>query len=120
MFHIQVIKDGNVSKVQKEILVDGQMYVDESPREGSVNAVTSDGVAKCIGKASEGLANSDNADKTLQIENPTKEYEVGKFYFFGGTFNLCTAYSASEADFTPYSVCESLNYLNGKIDAIGE
>ena len=46
MFHIDIIKDGDVTKVVKEVLVDGQMYVDDKAREGSTNLVTSDAVAK--------------------------------------------------------------------------
>lgn len=120
MFHINIIKDSDVAKVQKEILVDGQMYVDEAPTAGSTNLVTSGGVAKGIGGAVNSLSGSEHDDIEINIPNPTEEYEVGKFYYFGTTFNLCTAYSASEATFTPYSICEALNYLKGLVDALGE
>lgn len=120
MFHIKVIKDGNATAVQKETLVDGQMFVDDSPRQGSTNTVTSGGVAKrindSVGNSVEDLANSDNTDHEISIENPEQEYEEGKFYYFEGTFNLCTAYSESEATFNAYSICEALNYLNGLIN----
>ena len=58
MFHIDIIKDGDVTKVVKETLVDGQMYVDDKAREGSTNLVTSDAVAKVAkdaGDEAEGL-----------------------------------------------------------------
>lgn len=46
MHHIKVIKDGNVNNVVKEQLVDGVQYVDDEPRKGSLNGITSDAVAK--------------------------------------------------------------------------
>ena len=49
MHHIKVIKDGNVNKVVKEQLVDGVQYVDDEPREGSLNGITSDAVSKVAG-----------------------------------------------------------------------
>ena len=49
MHHIKVIKDGNVNKVVKEQLVDGVQYVDNEPREGSLNGITSDAVSKVAG-----------------------------------------------------------------------
>ena len=49
MHHIKVIKDGNVNNVVKEQLVDGVPYVDDEPREGSLNGITSDAVAKVAG-----------------------------------------------------------------------
>ena len=49
MFHIFIIKDGDVNKVAKRILVDGQMYVDEKPVKGSANLVTSNSVAELVG-----------------------------------------------------------------------
>lgn len=49
MFHIFIIKDGDVNKVAKRILVDGQMYVDEKPVKGSANLITSNSVAELVG-----------------------------------------------------------------------
>ena len=49
MHHIKVIKDGNVNNVVKEQLVDGVQYVDDEPREGSLNGITSGAVAKVAG-----------------------------------------------------------------------
>ena len=53
MHHIKVIKDGNVNKVVKEQLVDGVQYVDDEPREGSLNGITSGAVAKIAGDVGE-------------------------------------------------------------------
>ena len=49
MFHIFIIKYGDVNKVAKRILVDGQMYVDEKPVKGSANLITSNSVAELVG-----------------------------------------------------------------------
>ena len=51
MHHIKVIKDGNVNNVVKEQLVDGVQYVDNEPHEGSLNGITSDGVARAVAEA---------------------------------------------------------------------
>ena len=53
MHHIKVIKDGNVNNVVKEQLVDGVQYVDNEPHEGSLNVITSDGVAKAVAESVE-------------------------------------------------------------------
>lgn len=106
--------------------LESELLFDKEPTAGSTNPVTSDGVNGAIGGAVNSLSGSEHDDIEIHIPDPTEEYEVGKFYYFGTkfnlctTFNLCTAYSASEATFTPYSICEALNYLKGLVDALGE
>lgn len=108
----------NVPGLQRTL--ESELLFDKEPTKGSTNPVTSDGVKGAIGGAVNSLSGSEHDDIEIHITNPTEEYEVGKFYYFGTTFNLCTAYSASEATFTPYSICEALNYLKGLVDALGE
>jgi len=55
MHHNLIIKDGDTTKVVKEVLVDGVQFVDEKPRAGSTNPVTSDGVKGAIGDTKESL-----------------------------------------------------------------
>lgn len=104
----------------RKTTLESALKFDTKPKTGSMNPVTSGGVAEGIGGAVNSLSGSEHDDIEIHIPSPTEEYEVGKFYYFGTTFNLCTAYSASEATFTPYSICEALNYLKGLIDDMGE
>lgn len=96
--------------------LESELLFDKEPKAGSTNPVTSDGVANGINGALNDVVGKEySADFT--IENPTKEYEVGKFYFIDGTICSCTSYSASEAEFALCSVCDALNIL---VDAINE
>ena len=55
MHHNLIIKNGDATHVEKEILVDGVQFVDAEPREGSGNLITSGGVANAIGEANEAI-----------------------------------------------------------------
>lgn len=96
--------------------LESELIFDKEPTAGSTNPVTSDGVVSGINCALKDVVGKEySADFT--IENPTKEYEVGKFYFIAGKICNCTAYSASEAEFAIFSVCDALNIL---VDEINE
>lgn len=90
MNHNLIIKDGDVTKVVKDIhLVDGVQFIDEKPHAGSMNPVTSDGVAK---------SNTDILDDGDEIGIDTEitgrdyyeSHVVGKFYFEQGKLWKCT------------------------------
>lgn len=88
MHHNLIIKDGDTTKVVKEVLVDGIQFVDEKPRAGSTNPVTSDGVLK----SNEAIF--DDGDPAMEDEEVTgsayyNSHEVGKFYFEQGTLWKC-------------------------------
>lgn len=51
MHHNIIIKDGDATKVENKILVDGVQFVDEKPVNGSLNPVTSGGVYAAINGA---------------------------------------------------------------------
>ena len=87
MFHIDVIKDGDVSKVKSQTLVDGQMYVDETPREGSANLVTSGGVNKAIGDTKESV-DEDVQDLQEQIDDIAEK--AGSGYIPKGEADVAT------------------------------
>ena len=116
MFHIDIIKDGDVTKVVKETLVDGQMYVDDVPREGSPNLVTSGGVSK---------ANADiidDGDETgLEIVFDTEAayntYELGKYYVLDGKIYLCTTRSKT-GNSAPYTYEVVLTKMNGVVESL--
>lgn len=103
MTNVKFFKNG---QVVHEIGSIGFIPVDESPVKGSKHLVSSGAVEESF--------NSVHEDIEVIIDNPESEYEVGKFYYFGTTFNLCTEYSSGQAKFVPYSVCGALNYLAGK------
>jgi len=87
MHHNLIIKDGNTTKVVKEVLVDGIQFVDEAPREGSTNFVTSDGVNKAIGDTKESV------DKEVQdLQNQIDEIaeKAGSGYIPKGEATVAT------------------------------
>jgi len=87
MHHNLIIKDGNTTKVVKEVLVDGIQFVDEAPREGSTNFVTSDGVNKAIGDTKESV------DKEVQdLQNQIDEIaeKAGSGYIPKGGASVAT------------------------------
>ena len=116
MHHILIIKNGNTNNIVKEILVDGQMYVDETPRKNSDNLITSGAVKK-------GMDNilDDNDPESVSDLLITKEdydtYELGKFYVRHGSISVCTERSRTgeEGDYR-YSVI--LTKLNGVVLAL--
>lgn len=61
MHHNLIIKNGDATQVEKEILVDGVQFIDKEPVEGSFNPVTSDGVAKSIGDVNESIGDVNEA-----------------------------------------------------------
>lgn len=122
MFHIEIIKDGNVAKVQKEILVDGQMYVDETPRKGSTNPVTSDGVAKSLSESETNAVQFvfDDGDPLSQsIDDLTEEYYnshvLGNFYIEDGKVYVCTKHEHSGDDYET-----KLEKVNGMVEALNK
>lgn len=120
MHHNLIIKDGDTTKVVKEVLVDGIQFVDEKPRAGSTNPVTSGGVLDAQNGAVNALSSTDHEGSTLEIPDPDNKYTVGKFTFGNGTFYYCSAKSDGVATLYEYSICEALNFLKGLIDDLGE
>lgn len=105
MTNVKFFRDG---KVVHEIGSIGFIPVDEAPVKNSKHLISSGAVEESF--------NSNHEDIELIMDNSQSEYEVGKFYYFGTTFNLCTEANSSKAKFVPYSVCGALNYLAGKIE----
>lgn len=91
MFHKLIIKDGNVTKVVDEVLVDGQEYVDEKPLAGSVNEVTSGGVAEAI---------EESADEIKEVIPPGTDEENPLV----NEQNLADAIAAADLSGTPAEV----------------
>lgn len=118
MFHIDIIKDGDVTKVVKEVLVDGQMYVDSEAREGSTNLVTSDGVAKA---ASDIFDNGTPAGQGDEIEfhdaTAYNKYELNKFYSGNRALYVCTQREKIGEE-PPYTYNVTLLKLNGVTEAL--
>lgn len=80
MHHNLIIKDGDTTKVAKEVLVDGIQFVDEKPRAGSTNPVTSGGVANAVGNTAVSLeevffANMDVPASTLRFSFGDVNYD---------------------------------------------
>lgn len=120
MFHIDVIKDGDVSKVKSQTLVDGQMYVDENPVSGSDNPVTSGGAFGNTKNAVDNLATFDNEGEVVTISVDIDRFTVGRFYYIKGHFCYCYAKSSGSAKFYEYGICEALNFLKSLIEEMGE
>lgn len=79
MHHNLIIKDGDTTKVVKEVLVDGIQFFDEKPRAGSTNPVTSDGVFSGLAEVEEAaLANIPIAEKTIRFSFGNLEYDPTK------------------------------------------
>lgn len=74
MHHNLIIKDGDATKVEKQILVDGIQFVDETPTPGSLNHVTSGGVAESVAQQSSNIA----------PEYAKKTYEANSYVIYGG------------------------------------
>lgn len=101
MHHNLIIKDGDTTKVVKQILVDGIQFIDETPTPGSLNPVTSGGVAKAVSNVSDGLekTETDLANlaelfflNTKNIEIPKKNARVGDAVYVdgdGGVHIIC-------------------------------
>lgn len=122
MFHIDIIKDGDVTKVVKEVLVDGQMYVDSEAREGSPNLVTSDGVKKAMDDTvSYAFDNGTPAGQGDEIEfhdsTAYNKYELNKFYSANGKLYVCTQ-REKIGDEAPYTYNITLSSLNGVADGL--
>ncbi len=93
MHHNLIIKDGDTTQVVKEVLVDGIQFVDEKPRAGSTNPVTSDGVNGAINKSAENSLDDHDPDD-LEISDTSKdfydEHELGYYYQVGNKIFQCT------------------------------
>lgn len=104
MFHIDVIQDGDVSKVKSQILVDGQMYVDEKPRAGSTNPVTSDGVVRNINSSTKNtLDDKDPADTTIEFKTDAEgaaAYDEGYYFLLGDKIYLTDSITNEGAVYT--------------------
>ena len=118
MFHIKEIENGNVTKVVRETLVDGQMYVDKSPRKNSPNLVTSGSV-----KQQRDDLIDDNDSMNVRELFITKEaydtHELGKFYVNRGYISVCTEHTKS-GDAEPYTYTTILTKVNGIVPALNE
>ena len=122
MFYIDIIKDGDVTKVVKEVLVDGQMYVDSEAREGSHNIVTSDGVKKAMGDAvsytfDDGTPDSQHTEIESHTAADYNKYELNKFYVIGGELYVCNV-REKIGDEAPYTYNVTLTKLNGVADGL--
>lgn len=113
MHHNLIIKDGDTTKVVKEVLVDGIQFVDEKPRAGSTNPVTSNGVANATKNI---LDDGETTSQSWDIESATTSgYEVGKFFEEDGEVWQCTSIVNDGSNYVI-----SAKKLNGVIPALNE
>ena len=114
MHHNLIIKDGDTTKVVKEVLVDGIQFVDEKPRTGSMNPVTSDGVAKSNADI---LDDGDTVAKDAESVGRAyyDSHEVGKFYFEQGKLWKCTN-KTREGEPGSYTYTTKIVKMNGVVD----
>ena len=114
MHHNLIIKDGDTTKVVKEVLVDGIQFVDEKPRSGSMNPVTSDGVAKSNADI---LDDGDTVAEDEEIGGSAyyNSHEVGKFYFEQGKLWKCTN-KTREGEPGSYTYTTKIVKMNGVVD----
>lgn len=110
MFHKQIIKDGDVTKVVKEILVDGQEYVDEKPREGSVNSVTSGGVADAIGEVVGGSKTASTTGTRPSVEGDF----VNKLIVVDGKVAKITDVQDGTTTYVTTDIVDELNAMQWK------
>ena len=110
MFHKQIIKDGDVTNVVKEILVDGQEYVDEKPREGSVNSVTSGGVAKALGEV---VGGSETAPTTGTRPSVEDDF-VNKLIVVDGKVAKITDVQDGTTTYVTTDIVDELNAMQWK------
>lgn len=110
MFHKQIIKDGDVTKVVKEILVDGQEYVDEKPREGSVNSVTSGGVAEALGEV---VGGSETAPTTGTRASVAGDF-INKLIVVDGKVAKITDVQDGTTTYVTTDIVDELNAMQWK------
>lgn len=122
MHHNLIIKDGDTTKVVKEVLVDGIQFVDDTPRAGSTNPVTSDGVNGAIGKSAENSLDDHDSDE-LMIFDVSKEFydehELGYYYAIGDKIYLCTKHTR-EGDEGAYTYRTELTKQNGVVPVLNQ
>lgn len=114
MFHKQIIKDGDVTKVVKEILVDGQEYVDEKPREGSVNSVTSGGVAAALDEVVGGSETAPTTGTRASVEGDS----VNKLIVVDGKIAKITNVQDGTTTYVTTDIVDELNAMQWKDVAI--
>lgn len=121
MHHNLIIKDGDTTKVVKEVLVDGIQFVDEVPRAGSTNPVTSDGVKGAIGKSTNDVLD-DNDDVGTEMTNDSRAFydghELGYYYAIGDKVWLCTEHTRSGSG--PYTYSTTLTKINGIVPVLNQ
>ena len=110
MFHKQIIKDGDVTKVVKEILVDGQEYVDEKPRKGSVNSVTSGGVAEALGDVVGGSETAPTTGTRASVEGDF----VNKLIVVDGKVAKITDVQGGTTTYVTTDIVDELNAMQWK------
>lgn len=89
MHHNLIIKNGDATQVEKEILVDGVQFIDKEPKEGSFNTVTSDGVANAIGDTNQVIKTIElQIWKDSPIETDTLRFVFEKTDFDPNVLNI--------------------------------
>ena len=109
MHHNLIIKDGDTTKVVKEVLVDGVQFVDEKPIEGSVNSVTSGGVAAALKDADDKADGIDTRLETVEGVIPSGASESNKVVTAS---DLAAAEAGWQAGYTPKGPA-SVSTING-------
>lgn len=90
MHHNLIIKDGDTTKVAKEVLVDGIQFVDEKPRAGSTNPVTSGGVANAVTNVLDDHAAVAQDEELTIPAAEAANYTVGNYFEQDGEIWKCT------------------------------
>ena len=118
MHHNLIIKDGDTTKVVKEVLVDGIQFVDDRPRAGSTNPVTSDGVAKANADI---FDDGDRSGEEEEVDGSAyyNSHEVGKFYFERGMLWKCTD-KTRDGELGSYTYTTTIVKMNGVVDIVND
>lgn len=115
MHHNLIIKDGDVTKVEKQILVDGIQLVDKEPIEGSDNLARSGSVAET------------NKNLSTQSDNIAEAFSASSTYAIGdvvigpdGKLYQCTTAveTAGEWDATDWTQTTIPEVIDDKIDEV--
>lgn len=102
MHHNLIIKDGDSTQVEKEILVDGVLYIDEKPRKGSFNLITSGAVAEIVPESQSKdnpLMTAEDVERMIDVMKPIDAMTL-RFEFSKKDYNPETAGVGSAGTWT--------------------
>lgn len=122
MHHNLIIKDGDTTKVAKEVLVDGVQFVDEKPLAGSTNPVTSGGVASAITDAVGGAVagvSANFAPEYAKTTYPANSYVMHDGILYTNPYAIVTAEDWNPAHWVQTTVANMIAFVPNKTALIG-